>query len=112
MTAADDPHAEIRKDMLEALGAGKWACSLRAQLEGLLVFQRHLEKPSPEALAQYILELLDEGFPMKSVILHDPPFGTGYELENTDGRGLYIKLKFDWPYVVIMSFHDTNRPSR
>jgi hypothetical protein len=22
-----------------------------------------------------------------------------------DGRGLYIKLKLDWPYVIVMSFH-------
>jgi hypothetical protein len=30
-------------------------------------------------------------------------------MENTDGQGLYIKLKLDWPYVLILSCHDSTR---
>jgi hypothetical protein len=42
---------------------------------------------------------------LQRVELHDPPFGTACEMINVDSCGLYIKLKFDWPYVIVMSFH-------
>jgi hypothetical protein len=41
----------------------------------------------------------------RCVELHDPPYGEGHELRNADGQGLYIKLKLEWPYVIVMSFH-------
>jgi hypothetical protein len=108
MAIPSDPHAEVRRELIEAIEARKWEFTKRALREGLLVFTRHSESPSDEELIDYILGLLERGFPLRQVELHDPPYGQGFEMENTDGQGLYIKL-LDWPYMLVLSFHDSTR---
>lgn len=103
--SADDPCASVRQEMITAFESGKWDFTKRALREGPDAFRNHSENPSEEEMVDYILDLLQSGFPLDCVELHDPPYGEGHELRNVDGRGLYIKLKFDWPYVIVMSFH-------
>lgn len=105
MSAADDSSDSIRQELIKAIMSQKWAFTKRALREGLDAYRKYSENPAEEELVDYILELLESGFPLNRVELHDPPYGEGQELRNTDGRGLYIKLKLDWPYVIIMSFH-------
>jgi hypothetical protein len=105
MSAPDDPTASVRRDLITAFEDRKWEFTKRALREGLDAFRRHSENPSEEELADYILGLLEASFPLRCVELHDPPFGEGHELRNADGHGLYIKLKLDWPYVIVPSFH-------
>jgi hypothetical protein len=103
--SADDPCASARQEIIAALESRKWEFTKRALREGLEAFRKHSENPSEEEMIDYILDLLESGFPLRRVELHDPPLGEAYELLNADGRGLYIKLKPDWPYVIVMSFH-------
>ncbi len=103
--STDDPSASIRQEMITAFESGKWEFTKRALREGLDAFRSHSEHPSDEEMVDYIFDLLESGFPLHRVELHDPPPGEAFELRNVDGRGLYIKLKLDWPYVIIMSFH-------
>jgi hypothetical protein len=105
MSSADDPTESVRKEFINAFESRKWEFTKRALREGFDAFRNHSENPSEDEMVDYILDLLESGFPLRCVELHDPPYGEGHELKNTDGRGLYIKLKLDWPYVIVMSFH-------
>jgi hypothetical protein len=105
MSSADDPSEAVRQDMIKALEDGKWEFTKRALREGLDAFRRHEDNPTDEAMIDYILDLLQTGFPLSQVDLHDDPGGEGHVMKDTDGQGLYVKLKFDWPYVIVMSFH-------
>jgi hypothetical protein len=103
--AADESGDAARREIIAAFEAGKWEFTKRALREGLDAFRQHSENPSDEELVDYIRDMLEAGLPLKEVDLHDPPHGKAHELLNADGRGLYIKLKLDWPYVIVLSFH-------
>jgi hypothetical protein len=103
--SAHDPSDSVRKEIIAAIESGKWEFTKRALWEGLDAFRKYSENPSDEEIVDYILDVLESGFPLCAVELHDPPHGQAHELRNVDGRGLYIKLKLDWPYVIVMSFH-------
>jgi hypothetical protein len=102
---SDDPSDTVRQEIITAFESRKWEFTKRALREGLEAFRNHNENPSEEEMIDYILDLLESGFPISRVELHDPPYGEAAELTNVDGRGLYVKLKLDWPYVIVMSFH-------
>jgi hypothetical protein len=63
--------------------------------------------PSQCGLVDYIIEQLRLPFPLNEVPLGDPPGSSGmaYSMNNTNGQGLYIKLKVEDDRVVILSFH-------
>jgi hypothetical protein len=103
--STDDPSASIRQEIIDAFESRRWEFTKRALREGLEAFRRYSENPTEEEMVDYILDLLESDFPLTTVELHDPPYGEAHELRNVDGRGLYIKLKLDWPYVIVMSFH-------
>jgi len=105
MSAPEDCSDSVRRDIIAAFESGKWEFTKRALREGLDAFRKHSENPSDYEMVDYILDLLESGFPLCRVDLRDPPFGEGHELRNADGRGLYIKLKLEWPDVIVMSFH-------
>lgn len=50
--------------------------------------------PTDGAIIDYITRLLRTGFRFHAIPLGDPPGsgGTGYVMNNADGRGLYIKM--------------------
>jgi hypothetical protein len=102
---AEDPSASVRQEIIAAFESRKWDFTKRALREGLQAFRNHSENPSEAEMVDYILDLLESGYPLCRVELHDPPGGEAYELRNVDGQGLYIKLKLCWPYVDVMSFH-------
>jgi len=112
--SAGDSTEEVRRDMIEAIEQDKWEFTKRALREGLDAFRELAENPSETAMIDYILEFLEAGFPLRCIEMKDPPYGKGYEMIDTrrraDGRGLYIKLRFDWPYVIVVSFHFSDRP--
>ena len=114
MSSAKDPTSGARREMIEAIEQNKWVFTKRALREGLDAYRDLEENPSDEAMIDYIVELLEGGHPVNPVGLKDPPYGTGYELIGShcrpDGRPLYIKLKFDWPFLIVVSFHYCNRP--
>lgn len=103
--STNDPSASVRQDIIVAFESRKWEFTKRALREGLEAFRQHSENPTEEEMVDYIRDLLEANFPLYCVELHDPPYGEAHELRNVDGRGLYIKLKLDWPYVIVMSFH-------
>jgi hypothetical protein len=115
MSSTEDPSA-VRRNMIEAIEQNKWEFTKRALREGLDAFRDLEENPSDTAMIDYILDLLEKGYPFEDppVELKDPPYGTGYEMIGShcrpDGRPLYIKLKLDWPFVIVVSFHYSNRP--
>lgn len=52
-------------------------------------------------------EIARQGFPVNAVPLGNPPGsgGEGWSMNNTDGQGLYIKLKVEGGCVWVLSFH-------
>ena len=54
MATPSDPHAEVRRELIEAIEAGKWEFAKRPLREGLEVFRRHSENPSDTELIDYI----------------------------------------------------------
>lgn len=114
MSSAEDPASTVRREMIAAIGQNKWELTKRAGREGLDACRDLEENPSDEAMIDYILELLEGGYPIESVELRDPPYGTAYEMRGShrrcsDGQPLYIKLKLDWPFLIVVSFHYSNR---
>lgn len=115
MSPTEDPNAVVRREMIEAILKPRWEIRKRALRNGLEVFRDLEENPTEQAMIDYIMELLQQGYPLRGPVrLHDPPHGDGYEMIGShcrsDGRPLYIKLKLDWPYVIVMSFHYSDRP--
>jgi hypothetical protein len=103
--SADDPSDSVRQEFITAFESRKWDFLKRPLREGLEAFRNYSENPSEEEMVDFILNFLKSGFPLIRVELHDPPYGVAHEMRNVDGQGLYIKLKYDWPYVIVMSFH-------
>jgi hypothetical protein len=107
--AGDLVPPDVRQELVDAIEAGKrlWP---RRVLQGALDYARqylNMEHPTPAALWDYILERLQAPVPWRYAKLDDYPAQLGYALQNADGRGLYIKLRFDdESRVVVMSFHD------
>jgi hypothetical protein len=67
----------------------------------------NMENPTEAALWDYIVERLQEAGPWRYAQLDDFPLQFGYALRNADGRGLYLKLRFnDDAWVVLMSLRD------
>ena len=100
------PAIKSEMTLFTAFGAGKWEFTkraLREDLDGLL--ESTVKTPFRRGNVGLHSRLLESGFLLSRVELHDPPGGDAYELRNVDGRGLYIKLKLVWPYVIVMSFH-------
>lgn len=103
--SADEPSSSVRREIVVAFETRKWEFTKRALREGLEAFRRYSENPSDEEIIAFIQKLVESGFPLRRVELHEAPYGEAHELQNADGQGLYIKLKLDWPYVIVMSFH-------
>jgi hypothetical protein len=87
MSAPSDPHAEVRRELIEAIEAGKWEFTRRALREGLLVFNRHSENPSDAELIDYILGLLELGFPLRKGNCTTRLTGMATKWKTPTGRG-------------------------
>jgi hypothetical protein len=65
MSAPEDPSTSVRRDLITALESRKWEFTKRALREGLDAYRRYSENPSEEELVDYILDLLESGFPLR-----------------------------------------------
>jgi hypothetical protein len=105
----DEVSAELRQELIEAIEAERRLFPRRLLVQALDYARRHLsmENPTLAALWDYVLERLRVAGPWRYAQLDDFPNRFGYALRNADGRGLYLKLRFDDDSrVVVMSFHD------
>jgi hypothetical protein len=67
MSSAEDSSEEVRQEMIEAIDRRKWEFTKRAIREGLDAFRTQTENPSDEAIIDYILNLLQAGYPWTPV---------------------------------------------
>lgn len=62
------------------------------------------------AMVDLIAELLRTRHPLREVQLGLPPGsgGIGHEMRTSGPRSLYIKIKLEWNYALIMSFKENH----
>jgi hypothetical protein len=105
----DEVPESVLLELIEAIDADKRLFSKRLLVQALDYARQHLhmENPTVATLWDYVLERLRQARPWRYAQLDDFPDRFGYALRNADGRGLYLKLRFnDDSWVVFMSFHD------
>ena len=64
MSTSDDSSDSFRREIINAFESRKWEFTKRALREGLDAFRSHSENPSDEEMVDYILGLLESGFPL------------------------------------------------
>lgn len=105
----DEVPEDVLQELIDTIEAEKRLFPRRILLFALDYARRYLnvDNPTPAALWDYILDRLRVARPWLYFELEDFPHQFAYELRNADGRGLYIKLRFnDDSWVVVMSFHE------
>lgn len=107
MAPDDDGLREVRQELIRMFEADEWEFTDRARLDGYQVLRSQNQFPTECALVDYILDLLRSDFPMHPVGLGNPPgsLGTGFVMNNADGRRLHIKLTIADNRVYVLSFH-------
>ena len=107
--AGDEVPEGLLQELIEAIEAGNRLFPRRLLVQAFDYARLHLnmEHPTEAALWEYVLERLGQARPWRYAQLDDFPHQFGYALRNADGRGLYLKLRFnDDSWVVLMSIHD------
>jgi hypothetical protein len=107
--AGDAVPEGVLQELIQAIEAEKRLFPKRLLEIALAYARQHLdmENPTLASLWDYILGRLREAGPWRYAVLDDFPDRFGYALRNADGRGLYVKLRFDDDSrAVVMSFHD------
>jgi hypothetical protein len=97
----------IREELIGLLESDQWRMTDAAESDGRMALASVIKRPTQCDIIKFILELLKKGFPMHAVELGEPPgsMGTGYVMNNADGKDLYIKLAIDNEKVLILSVH-------
>jgi hypothetical protein len=98
---------EAREELIRLLEAAECRITEKAEQEGRKILRQQGKVPTQWAVFDFALQLLKANFPLHAVPQGDPPgcHGIGYEMRNTDGRGLYIKLKLENGKAWLISFH-------
>jgi hypothetical protein len=102
---------EVRAELIRLLDNDDWQIvKTTAREPGLPILRAMGLMPTDGAMIEYITRLLRTNFPFHAEPLGEPPgsAGTGYVMNNSDGRGLYIKVKIErrrTDEVIVMSFH-------
>ena len=102
---------EVRAELIRLLENDDWEITeTRARKPGYPILRAMGLMPTDGAMIDYVTRLLRESFPMHPVPLGTPPGsgGTAYAMNNTNGRGLYIKVKIERnriDKVLVLSFH-------
>jgi hypothetical protein len=103
-----DAIRKAREELICLCEADDWEVQEPALAEGIPLLRRMgVRFASRAALVRYILDLLKSDYPMHAVGLGEPPGcnGIGYVMNNSDGRGLYIKVTIEEEKkVLVMSF--------
>jgi hypothetical protein len=109
--SSDASLEEVRAELIRLLDNDDWQIvKTTAREPGLPILRAMGMMPTDGAMIEYITGLLRTNFPLHAELLGNPPGsrGTGYVMNNADGRGLYIKVKIErrrTDEVVVMSFH-------
>ena len=96
--SSDASYDEIRAELIRLLeDVDRRRITDSARLAADPILRRMGQMPTEGAIFEYITHLLRTDFPLHPVPLGEPPGsrGTGYVMNNTDGRGLYIKVKIE-----------------
>jgi hypothetical protein len=111
--SSDASCEEVRAELIRLLEDDNWRIvKTTARDPGLPILRALGLMPTDGAMIEYITDLLRTNFPLHPVLLHSAPGsdGTGYVMNNCDGRGLYIKVRIERERrrtheVEVMSFH-------
>ena len=84
----------VRDELIRLLENDDWEVTETARATANPILRAMGQLPTDGAIIDYITRLLRRGFPFHAIRLGDPPGsgGTGYVMNNADGRGLYIKM--------------------
>jgi hypothetical protein len=105
----DEVPDSVLEELIDAIEEGNRLFPRRLLVQALDYARQHLsmEHPTEAALWDYVVERLRHGRRWRYANLDDFPHQFGYALRDADGRGLYLKLRFnDDSWAVLMSFHD------
>ncbi len=107
---SSDPGKKVRDELLRLLDNDDWQVTGSARIAAYPILRAMGRMPSDAAIVEYVSRLLRTDFPFHAVPLGEPPgsAGTGYVMNNADGRGLYIKMTIRQARtteVWIVSFH-------
>ena len=105
----DDVPAWVLLELVEAIESER--CHIpRPVWEAASSYARSyldMDFPTPTAIWDYLLDRLRHSTVWRYASLEDYHPAMGYFLRNADGRGLFLKLRFDDDsWVILMSFHD------
>ena len=100
----------VRQELIRDIDNEKWSTPKGHIWQDAVTYaRRHLPEmgePTVAALWEYVLQCLEGGVPLRYAHLIIIEDGCGFEMPNADGRGLYIKLRYDdESQLVLMSFH-------
>ncbi len=98
---SDPKFSDVRDCCLNFLVVKEeWRFTERARTDGYRLGLTELR------MIDLIVGLLGDGHSLHEIHLGDPPGsgGLGYEMRTTGEQGLYIKLKVEWNFVLILSF--------
>ncbi|HVS37176.1 MAG TPA: hypothetical protein VMS17_16560 [Gemmataceae bacterium] len=107
---SSDAGKEVRDELLRLLDNDDWQVTESARSTAYPILRTMGRMPSDGAIIEHVSHLLRTDFPFHAVPLGEPPgsAGTGYMMNNADGRGLYIKMTIRQARtteVWVVSFH-------
>jgi hypothetical protein len=91
---SSDPEQMVRDELIRLLDNDDWQIMGSARATAYPILRAMGQMATDGAIIEYITHLLRTDFPFHAVPLGEPPGsgGTGYVMNNADGRGLYIKM--------------------
>jgi hypothetical protein len=108
--SSDASLEEVRSELIRLLDNVAWKVTESARATAYPILRTAGQMPTDCAVIDYIVRKLRTNFPFHAEPLGEPPGsrGTGYVMNNTDGQGLYIKVKIEQrrtDEVHVLSFH-------
>jgi hypothetical protein len=111
MAHESDELRAIRKRFIGLFEADEWQIRRDDEIEARRTLKRYRECKTQYAIADFVLELLKNDFPLEPVQLTNTQYrpGTGYVMKRPYGYDIYIKIRLtdsiSREQVHIMSFH-------
>jgi len=108
--SSDASCEEVRAELIRLLESDDYRITESAKATAYPILRAAGQMLTEGAIIEYITHLLRTNFPFHVEPLGEPPGsrGTGYVMNNADGRGLYIKVKIEQrrtDEVHVLSFH-------
>ncbi len=111
MSLESDQLRAIRNTFIQLLENDQWLILEQDEIEARMTLKRYGRCNTQTAIADFVLELLKNNFPLQSVELTNPRYrsGTGYVMKRPYEYDIYIKIRLtdsiSEQQVHIMSFH-------